>query len=263
MKVAVCDDEKNIRTYIAALVRQQGISCEIREYASASDCIEEAGEYDILFLDIELEGGDLEKMASEIVKIREDITGSKGSGENKDFSSGMAVARQIRSKVLIRQPVIIFVTGHEKYIYDAFDVGAFQYILKPIHESRFAEIFRRAAEYAASEAERLDRKLMIPVGGMNKAVPCADIYYVESRGHKAILCMRGQVLECWMRIGELEEKLGRQFFRIHKGYLINLSYVDQYSRTEVVMANEDRLPLSKYKYADFVRAYLQFIQHTA
>lgn len=286
MRIAICDDEKNIRTYIAALIRRQGIDCEIREYASANGCVTEAGEYDILFLDIELEKKGAEGVASTACKAMENQkapTAGKGKGvqpANRDLGenspqatakagisgvesvcfSGMAVARQIRKLELVRQPVIIFVTGHEKYIYDAFDVGAFQYLLKPIDEKRFAEVFDRAMGYIVSEAERLDRKLMIQVDGMNKAVPCADICYVESRGHKVILCLKGQTLESWMRIGELEEKLGQPFFRIHKGYLINLASVDGYSRTEVLMSNGDRVPLSKYKYADFVRAYLRFLR---
>ena len=37
VKIAICDDEKNIRTYLSALVRRQGTECEITEYAAAED----------------------------------------------------------------------------------------------------------------------------------------------------------------------------------------------------------------------------------
>ena len=67
-------------------------------------------------------------------------------------------------------------------------------------------------------------------------------------------------LEYYAKIGELEEELQGQFCRIHKGYLVNLSCVDEYSRTEIMLANGDKLPLSKYKYEDFVKAYLRFMQ---
>lgn len=55
MKIAVCDDEKNIRAYLSALVRKQGIECEVTEYASPGDYFSSGAEYDILFLDIELD----------------------------------------------------------------------------------------------------------------------------------------------------------------------------------------------------------------
>lgn len=116
-----------------------------------------------------------------------------GSGIGLD---GMGLARHIRGMEAQKQPIIIFVTGYEKYVYDAFDVGAFQYLVKPVDEQKFAEVFSRAAG---------------------------------------------------------------QFYRIHRGYLINLFHVEGYDRTEVRMANGDKLLLSRYKYDGFVQAYMDYI----
>ena len=153
IKIAVCDDEKNIRSYLVSLIKKQGGECSITEYASADAYLSDGKEHDIIFLDIEMDG----------------------------FSAGldgMGLARHIRGMEAQKQPVIIFVTGYEKYVYDAFDVGAFQYLVKPVDEQKFAEVFVRAAG---------------------------------------------------------------QFYRIHRGYLINLFHVEGYDRTEVRMANGDKL----------------------
>lgn len=112
IRIAICDDEKNIRTYLSSLVRKQNIECEITEYASTDEYLSDQKEHDLLFLDIEMK--------------------SVASGMD-----GMSMAKQIRATELTKQPIIIFVTGYEKYVYDAFDVGAFQYLLKPIDEQRF------------------------------------------------------------------------------------------------------------------------------
>ena len=72
--------------------------------------------------------------------------------------------------------------------------------------------------------------------------------------------MKEGLFSYYARIGELEDELTDQFFRIHKGYLINLSYVDSYSRTEVELTNGERLLISRYKYVDFVKAYLRFVK---
>ena len=50
----------------------------------------------------------------------------------------MALAWKIREQTSGTQPVIIFVTGYDRYVFDAFDVGAFQYLLKPVYEEKFA-----------------------------------------------------------------------------------------------------------------------------
>ena len=231
IKIAVCDDEKNIRSYICSLVRKQGVECEITEYATAEDYLLAGAEHDLLFLDVELKGPD-------------------------SSLDGMEMAKRIRGMEDIKQPIIIFVTGYEKYVYDAFDVGAFQYLLKPIDEGRFAEIFRRAAQQAGQGK----RVLMVQYGNTGKTIPLSDIYYMESQNHKIAVHMKDGVLEYYAKMSDLEEELQGQFCRVHKGYLVNLSYVDEYNKTEVTLTNGDKLLISKYKYEDFVKAYLRFMK---
>ena len=209
IKIAVCDDEKNIRSYICSLVRKQGVECEVTEYATAEDYFLAGADHDLLFLDIELKGPD-------------------------SSMDGMEMAKRIRGMEDIKQPIIIFVTGYEKYVYDAFDVGAFQYLLKPIDEGRFAEIFRRAAQQAGQGK----RVLMVQYGNTGKTIPLSDIYYMESQNHKIAVHMKNGILE----------------------YLVNLSYVDEYNKTEVTLTNGEKLLISKYKYEDFVKAYLRFMK---
>lgn len=238
--VAVCDDEKNIRTYICSLIQKQGTECRITEYASADEYLSAGAEHNLLFLDIEM----------------------KSDGE--EDKNGMWLAGQLRSMELARQPVIIFVTGYEKYVYDAFDVGAFQYLLKPIKEEKFSQVFERAVRQIAAERERQkeapDRQtLVVPQGSGKRAIPYDDIYYLESQSHKIILALKTEKVEYYAKIGELEKQLAGQFYRIHKGYLINLSHVEVYNRSEVTMANGDRLLISKYKYDDFRKAYMEYI----
>lgn len=235
VKIAICDDEKNIRAYLSALVKKQGMECEITEYATAGDYFADGVEHDILFLDIELEG----------------------PGQDMD---GMRMARQIRGMEDTKQPIIIFITGYEKYVYDAFDVGAFQYLLKPVDEQKFAGVFRRAAEQAAAYTGQDKKALMIQYGGTGKTITLRDIYYMESQNHKIAVHMKDGVLEYYAKMSDLEEELQGQFCRVHKGYLVNLSYVDEYNKTEVTLTNGEKLLISKYKYEDFVKAYLRFMK---
>ena len=66
-------------------------------------------------------------------------------------------------------------------------------------------------------------------------------------------------LEYYAKIGALEKELCGQFFRIHKGYLVNFSFVDGYSKTAVILTNGEKLLISRYKYTEFVKEYLAFI----
>ena len=234
VKIAVCDDEKNIRGYLVSLIKKQGTECSITEYASAGEYLSDGREHDLVFLDIEM----------------------GGPGAELD---GMGLARHIRGMDARGQPIIIFVTGYEKYVYDAFDVGAFQYLVKPVDEQKFSEVFGRAMGQILSEAEQGKKKLVIQYAGEGKAIPLNDIYYMESRNHNIVLYLKSGNIEYYAKIGDLEEELVGQFFRIHRGYLINLFHVEGYDKTEVRMANGDKLLLSRYKYDGFVQAYIDYI----
>lgn len=238
IKIAICDDEANIRAYLSSLIGVQSCPCEIMEYASAGDFLTDHQEFDLLFLDIEL--------------------APSGSGLD-----GMALARKIREQATGTQPVIIFVTGYERYVFDAFDVGAFQYLLKPVDEEKFAQVFFRAVAQIGTAKEKPGRVLTLQSANTSKTVPLDSIYYIESSNHKVELHLKDGEFACYAKIGDLELELQDQFFRIHKGYLVNLSYVDGYSKTEVTLTNGERLLLSKYKYQDFVKAYLHFLKKGA
>lgn len=105
--------------------------------------------------------------------------------------------------------------------------------------------------------------LTLKSANTSKTLPLDSIYYIESSDHKVVLHMRDGQFTYYAKIRDLELELQGQFFRIHKGYLVNLSHLTGYTKTEVEMANGDRLLLSKYKYQDFVKAYLRFLKKGA
>ena len=238
IRIAICDDEAPTRAYLTSLIRAQDCPCEVVEYASAGDCLAGHREIDLLFLDIELNATD---------------------------PDGMALARQIREQSAVTQPVIIFVTGYERYVFDAFDVGAFQYLLKPVDEEKFAQVFARAVEQieAGRVQPQLSHALTLQSAGTSRTVPLDSIYYIESSNHKVVLRLKDGEFSCYAKIRDLEAELGDQFCRVHKGYLVNLAYVEGYSKTELTLTNGEKLLISKYKYQDFVKAYLRFVKRGA
>lgn len=238
IRIAICDDEEKSRAYLASLVRAQPFPSEIAEYARAEDYLAHSRETDLLFLDIELHT----------------------SGPN-----GMALAQKLREQPSPTQPVIIFVTGYEQYVFDAFDVGAFQYLLKPVDEEKFAQVFARAAEQAQKghDHPQLSHTLTLQSAGASRTVPLESIYYIESCDHKVVLHLKSGEFSCYGKLRDLEAELGDRFCRIHKGYLVNLFYVEGYSKTELELTTGEKLLISKYKYRDFVKAHLHFLKEGA
>ena len=246
MHIAICDDEEYIRTYLRQLIRQQEPDCSITEFSSGEELLAYQGEssrteaIDILFLDITLQDMD-----------------------------GMAVARQLRRNMECQDkaiwgslPLLIFVTGSIEYMRSAFSVNAFQYLVKPVKESEFQAVFAQAVreyQHLTQSGREEAKEILVKNKGQIRRVPADIVYYIESSNRKVILCLPDETIEFYDKISELEQLLKPDFFRIHKGYLINMRYIERYDRSEVLMKNGDRLLISKYKYHEFVNAYLNYI----
>lgn len=102
------------------------------------------------------------------------------------------------------------------------------------------------------------KKITIGKGEGARTVYAEDIYYIESNDHKISISLADENIECYGKIGDLEKELKPDFFRIHKGYLVNVNYIEHYNRTDVYMKNGDMVSISKYKYSDFVQAYTKY-----
>lgn len=116
-----------------------------------------------------------------------------------------------------------------------------------------------APDHSESKKSAEQKAVLLRDGNVTRRVAADDIYYIESNNRKIIVHMCGEVIECYGKIGELELELKEDFFRIHKGYLVNMKYVEGYNRTEVRVKDGNSLLLSKYKYQDFAKAYQDFI----
>ena len=249
MNIAVCDDEENIRIYIKKLIEMQDADCQIMDFSSAGELLqfwqqEGREQIDILFLDISMDGTDGMEAAEQIRNWKEE--------------RGEAVWGSL--------PFLIFVTGYPEYMPKAFSVKAFQYLVKPIDEKEFEDAFTQAVRefrYLEAKKNMEPREILVRNGNVTRKVLADDIYYIESSNRKIIVFMKSEKIECYGKIGELENELKDGFFRIHKGYLVNMKYVERYSRTEVLLKTGSSLLISKYKYQDFVKAYLGYISEVS
>lgn len=129
-------------------------------------------------------------------------------------------------------------------------------------ESNFEQVFAQTIweyQYLMAKKKEKPKEVLVRNGNRTRSVSADDIYYIESSNRKVTLYLRHEKIEYYDKISSLESELKPDFFRIHKGYLVNIKYVERYDRTEVKMRNGDSLLISKYKYQDFVKRYLEYI----
>lgn len=232
MQIAICDDEKNICELIANKVLKQFPEAEVVFYSSGDELLLSDKPIDILFLDIQM------------------------SGRN-----GMETARELRKKD--KKTIIIFVTAVEEYVFQAFDVGAFHYIVKPIEDDKFAEILQRAVEEWNTQItdikEDKEKYLMIYNGGVHIKVTIDDIVYAEVFNRKVVIHKLNETIEYYGKMSDLEAVAGDGFFRPHRAYLINFKYVEKYDASTIYLEKGTAL-MAKQNYPEFVKKYMKYIQ---
>lgn len=232
MQIAICDDEKNIRELIGGKIGELYPEAELSYFQSGEELLLDNKNMDILFLDIKM------------------------SGKN-----GMEIAREIRKKD--KQLIIIFVTAVEEYVYQAFDVGAFHYLVKPFGDKKFAEVLSRAVEECQTQkmknAEAEANYVMINNNGFHTKVMLDDIVYAEVFNRKVVIHKIDGEIEYYGKMSDLENMAGDSFFRPHRAYLINFKYVEKYDATTIYLEKGTAL-MAKQNYPEFVKAYMKYNQ---
>ena len=228
MNIAVVDDEKVIMEQISGLVRKQMPDCYLESYATGDGLLEAVKRFDIVFLDIQMDGMD-----------------------------GIETARSLRKKQ--DDIVLIFVTGNREYVFDALDLYAFHYLLKPVDENKFREVLERAA----GEVEKKKEKRGLFIKKRNLMLDQADILYIESRAKKVEIHTDGSkdIIEIYATMEELEGQLGEDFYRCHRAYIVNMAHITEYDNDSITITNGDKIYLTKKKYGDFVKTYMWYLQN--
>ncbi|MBA4864004.1 response regulator transcription factor [Streptomyces sp. PSKA54] len=144
--------------------------------------------------------------------------------------TGLDVARLIAG--FARPPLIVFVTAHEDFAVQAFDLKAVDYVLKPVRRERLAEAVRRVAEQAAvARPPAIDRsadRIPVELGGVTRLVNIADITYAEAQGDYARLHTGDGSHLVRIPLSTLEERWQPHgFVRIHRRHLVALHRIDE------------------------------------
>ncbi|MBN2806424.1 MAG: response regulator transcription factor [Prolixibacteraceae bacterium] len=159
-------------------------------------------------------------------------------------------------KSLNNPPRIIFTTAYSEYALEGFKVDALDYLLKPISYSDFLKAANKAKNWFVAQAlqnpniKSNDEFLLIKSEHKIVRINLADIKYIEGMREYIRIHLLGQKpIMTLMSMKKMEESLPeKQFMRVHRSYLVNLSSITTIERMRIVFDDKVYIPVGdQYK----------------
>lgn len=233
MRIAVCEDEKSEQQLLCLYLSEWG---ELRKEAVQAACFdsgesfafswEDDRDFDLLMLDIEMKG-----------------------------MSGLELAERIRGQD--EQLPIVFVTGYDEYISFGYEVAALQYLVKPVQKEKLFAVLDRVLK------EREPKKKLLFATEEGPLCLSADsIWYAEATGHRCRLCTKEKEYLLKTSFGEAWKCLEKEggFVKCHRSYLVNLRHVACVHKNDLLLDNDQSIPMSRYVSRTVNEAFVRFYQ---
>ena len=232
IKFAICDDEplmaQELAGHLADYMKENLITAySVSSFSDGRALLDAIDRFDVIFLDIQMEQPD-----------------------------GMETAKLLRRRG--DHSLLVFVTVLKELVFDAFQVEAYDYLLKPLDRARFKQTMDRVLR-------SLDRKtaedIVIQRGTGCEVVLLSDIVYCEVLGRKIYLHKHdGTVSDYYDKLEDLERRVDGRFFKCHRSFLVNLDYVRGCQDGQVLLAQGERIPASRLRERELTQALLRHMK---
>lgn len=228
-RIAVCDDDETMRAQLCAMcgdiLEKKKMNYEVTPFASAEELDGKANQFDLLLLDIQMNG-----------------------------ETGLEFAKSLRGKG--NRVSIIFITGSDEYLLEGYSVQPINYLLKPVS----AQALEKALE-TDLEINLKANYIYLKAGGKTVALPADKIAYFESFNHSVTVCMEDKSCSYPVSLTVVQGELAGdpRFFRCHKSYIVNMGRVQEISRSGIQLSNGMQIPIGRSYYNAFQFAFVKYL----
>ncbi|MDD6482537.1 MAG: LytTR family DNA-binding domain-containing protein [Lachnospiraceae bacterium] len=231
IRIALCDDEKHVHETVLEILkeyrRKRNCTAILSSFFSAEELLETGEKFHILLLDIDMPQMD-----------------------------GIEAAYRLREQG--EQCKIIMLTSKRERFKDAFKIGAYRFVTKPIDAEELEEALDDARGtllgYAQVEVKIGKMKSKLFQYQIDYLQACGDYVKIHAGG---TVCDSTRSLKSWK--GELDSRL---FVECHKSYLVNLGSISRAEKDMLMLENGEIIPVARRRRKDVLQAFLEFdVQH--
>jgi DNA-binding LytR/AlgR family response regulator len=218
--ITLCDDDERVISKYSCLItkiaKKNHIEILLSTFNSGEELLfklcEDPNQVDIIYLDI----------------LMYKINGIETAKELRNFGC---------------KAEIVFLTTSEDYVYDAFEVGPVQYLLKDTTtKEKFERVFLRAVELSA---KKMTDMFSYGSEGTKKLIPIREISFFEIWKRVIMVHYENEKTdEFYGKLEQLEEQLkDRDFVRVHRSYLVHLPYIARFQAQRLILKSGITIPV--------------------
>lgn len=220
LSIAICDDEKIPRIILKEMLKnicnKNNIDAIIDEFSSGIELLNiykrNTKKYSIVFCDI----------------IMKEM-------------NGIELLRKLGELDVFIQAILI--TGSEEYVFQGYDVGALNYLMKPVsYEKLEKELFRAIKNLNFTSPSRY----AININGKTNFIDLSEVLFFEVNNKTITANLEKDNIDFNMKIAKLEEELrSRNFLRCHRSYLVNISHIESVLQNKIILKNSVEIPVGR------------------
>lgn len=233
VSILLLEDEHYTRRFLKKLLSENSLVDRVIDTPGGKEAISLSVKHkpDIVLLDIEL-------------APEEELNGIQVAKNIYEFSP---------------ETYFVFITGYSQYAVESFAVHPYDYILKPVKKDKVNEIISSLAVKAKKRngARSSPEKIMIKVKNEIIMIVPGHILFIEKQEKFNLIHTVNNVYKTnHQTLGELEDKLGGNFLRVHKSFIANLDKISRIREVsnrsyEIIFDGYDRVALmSRYKFEE-------------
>lgn len=233
MDIAICDDAVIFTTSLEELVETLGnkynkdVTTEVFfDGEKLVKHIKNGKRYDLIYLDIEMAG-----------------------------KNGVDTAHDIR--LVDPNVLIIYVTNHECFAKEAFEVSAFRFLVKPVDKAIFEKYFVSAIKELSVSPVYFEYQY----NKVHHKIPISQIIYFQSDRRVTYIITEDGISKCYEKIKDIEKRLRKSdviFLRTHQSFLVNPDYIDTYMYDSIKLFDNSIISISIKRRKEVGEQYCQY-----
>lgn len=148
---------------------------------------------------------------------------------------------------------IIFLTAFKDYVFEGYNVHAFNFFVKPINKSLLFQCLDEIKEKMASNFYTYKNK-----NKETRFIPFNDIIFFLSNSHYTDITTSKAIYSQYASLKTILNTLPRQFIQVHKSCIVNMDHIYKISKNKIYLSNGSSVAIGRLYLAQFKKTFLNY-----